>query len=296
MSKRMIALLLICGLLLAGCGEEMFPTATPAPAEDTSAAAPTALPTEVPPSAEPTTVAPVEEPTAQPVEPTTAAPSDTEPVAQLTLESRSTAESNPEPPYAVTIVQPVLQPETNPTAQLFNRAVDERLGAAVDGFVADAPPSASAPEGLGVSESTLDVSYEVLLDQADLDSVRMLISTYFLGAAHPFGSYATINFDQRTGYVLELADLFEINSPYLDTIAAYCKQELTKRDMLFFEEGVEPTYENYQRWNLTPDGLLISFDPYQVAPYAAGPQEVLIPYSELTTLIDPAGPLPRLIK
>jgi len=36
--------------------------------------------------------------------------------------------------------------------------------------------------------------------------------------------------------------------------------------------------------------VLISFDPYQVGPYAAGPQEIVVPYNELAALIDPAGP------
>jgi hypothetical protein len=40
--------------------------------------------------------------------------------------------------------------------------------------------------------------------------------------------------------------------------------------------------------------LLITFDEYQVAPYAAGPQKVAIPYSELRALINPQGPLGKL--
>jgi hypothetical protein len=36
---------------------------------------------------------------------------------------------------------------------------------------------------------------------------------------------------------------------------------------------------------------MITFDEYQVAPYAAGAQTVVIPYRELQTVIAPAGPL-----
>jgi hypothetical protein len=49
--------------------------------------------------------------------------------------------------------------------------------------------------------------------------------------------------------------------------------------------------ENYRNWNITPDGLMITFDEYQVAPYAAGPQTVTVPYSELRGLINPEGVL-----
>ena len=36
------------------------------------------------------------------------------------------------------------------------------------------------------------------------------------------------------------------------------------------------------------DGLTVTFPPYAVAPYAAGPQEVLIPYSELRGILNAA--------
>jgi hypothetical protein len=42
--------------------------------------------------------------------------------------------------------------------------------------------------------------------------------------------------------------------------------------------------------------LLITFDEYQVAAYAAGPQTVVVPYSELKGLIDPQGALGNFIQ
>ena len=54
--------------------------------------------------------------------------------------------------------------------------------------------------------------------------------------------------------------------------------------------------ENYRSWNITPKGLQITFDDYQVTPHAAGPQQVLVPYATLKALIDPAGPLAEFIK
>ncbi len=57
-----------------------------------------------------------------------------------------------------------------------------------------------------------------------------------------------------------------------------------------FETGAAPDELNYRNWSLTDAGLLISFDPYQVGPYAAGPQEIAVPYADLAVIIDPAGP------
>jgi hypothetical protein len=43
-------------------------------------------------------------------------------------------------------------------------------------------------------------------------------------------------------------------------------------------------------------GLGINFDSYQVGPYAAGPQFVLVPYSALKDLINPEGPIAQFAK
>jgi hypothetical protein len=42
--------------------------------------------------------------------------------------------------------------------------------------------------------------------------------------------------------------------------------------------------------------LWIIFDPYQVGPYAAGPQYVLVPYSTLKDIIKSDGPVGALAK
>ena len=47
---------------------------------------------------------------------------------------------------------------------------------------------------------------------------------------------------------------------------------------------------------ITAQGLLISFDAYTIAPYAAGPQSVLIPYQVLRNVADPEGPLAQFLQ
>jgi hypothetical protein len=42
------------------------------------------------------------------------------------------------------------------------------------------------------------------------------------------------------------------------------------------------------RWLLAKDGLVVHFDAYDVADYAAGPRDVTIPWSEVTPLLKPA--------
>ena len=114
-------------------------------------------------------------------------------------------------------------------------------------------------------------------------------SVYSAGAAHPNSFSHSVNYDRVAQAPLQLAALFRANAPYLELIATYCRDELAGKAVLEFPEGVEPTAENFQNWNITDEGLRISFDPYQVAPYAWGPQQVLVPLDELGAIVLPEG-------
>ena len=142
--------------------------------------------------------------------------------------------------------------------------------------------------------SFLENSYEVVSPPGNLISLKFEFYTYADGAAHPYSYTLTYTYNLQTGQEIAFEQLFLPGSNYLELIASYCKNELSAREIGFdatFITGADPTPENYHNWNITPTGLLISFDPYQVAAYAAGPQTVTIPYAELSGLIDPGGPL-----
>jgi hypothetical protein len=63
-----------------------------------------------------------------------------------------------------------------------------------------------------------------------------------------------------------------------------------------FADGALPKPENYARWSITKKGLLFTFDPYQVGPYAAGAQYVIVPYTALKSIARPDGALEKFIK
>lgn len=127
-------------------------------------------------------------------------------------------------------------------------------------------------------------------------SVVLDVSVFYAGAAHP-GHYAvTLVWDAERGRALSLAGLFRRGSDWLEALAAQTEPALERElgemaDRGWIAEGAGPTAENYARWALVEEGLLVLFDPYQVAPYAAGPQAVTIPRGALAAVADPAGPL-----
>ena len=158
-------------------------------------------------------------------------------------------------------------------------------------------PSASPEAKSPLPASSLDIGYSIALANDNLVSVRFDLGTFSSGAAHPNSSSSVMNFDVKAGKTLKLADVFNPGARYLQSISAYCIKDLKERskarnsmlDDISIQNGAGPDAKNYQSWNITKKGLEITFDAYQVAAYAAGPQTVVVPYSALKELIKPDG-------
>ena len=212
---------------------------------------------------------------------------------QVTLISQPSSETNQTPPFTITSQTPQLTGSNDPRLQAFNQRLSELVTKEVDmfrqSFLQNTAPTVS-------NGSSLDVTYTLLSQIGDLWSFKFDFSFYSDGAAHPGLYSVTLNYDLAQGKEWALADLFLPNSNYLEVIANDCIAELSMQPFFEapFSEGAQPTPENYRNWNITTEGLMITFDEYQVAPYAAGPQKVTVPYSELRAVIDPQGPLEQL--
>ena len=214
---------------------------------------------------------------------------------QVTLVPEISAETNQTPAFTIQSQTPQLAGSDDPRVQAFNQRLDDLVKKEVDTFRQSFLQLTGPPITSG---SSLEVTYALISQIGDVWSLKFDFSFYSDGAAHP-GSYSiTLNYDLGQGRELALGDLFIPNSNYLDAVSNYCIAELGKQPFFegFFVEGANPTPENYRNWNISPAGLMITFDEYQVAPYAAGPQTVIVPYGELKAVIDPHGPLGNLIQ
>jgi hypothetical protein len=211
---------------------------------------------------------------------------------RVTLTYISFREQGQAPTYTISAQTPKLAGTDDPRAQAFNDGVEKIVLKEIEYFRKNV--LAQMPAQSAMSGSSFDVQYTVVLQQGNLWSLKFNFSGYADGAAHPYQYNATFNFDLERGEKLSLGDLFPPDSDFLTVISRHCISELTKRDIGFyggFQQGAEPTTDNYRNWNIAADGLLITFDEYQVAPYAAGTQTVIIPYSELNPLISSKSPL-----
>jgi hypothetical protein len=213
---------------------------------------------------------------------------------QVTLISMPFTETNQSPAYTIIAEIPQLTGSDDPRVQAFNQRLDEIVKQKVDEKRQEFLQSNASP----AFGSELKVTYQLVSQIADIWSLKLDISYYTAGAAHPGYESITVNYALGEGRELALGDLFLPNSNYLEVIANYCIAELNQqlREEFFDAFGAEPKPENYSNWNITPEGLLITFEQNQVTASAAGDVTVMVPFSELRTVIDPQGPLGKVLQ
>lgn len=207
------------------------------------------------------------------------------------LTSRRIGEENRARGYTVEAVYPRVE-----GAEKFNLLVARLVTKEVNDFKrgrGERPPAGAPP-------NSLRVGYRMRLANDRLQSVVFTVSRLEHGMAHHAYSFFVVNYDTKAGRRLALADLFEPGSGYLQRISAAAVERLrllNKEDgdaYLQDPEAVENASakpENYRHWTLTARGLAVTFEPYQVGPFAAGSPDVLIPYAELRDIISRGGPL-----
>ena len=201
---------------------------------------------------------------------------------------------------------PVLVPAAGaalaPAEAAFNEAVDDLLRGEIAAFGEHVEPPGDLPSDFAGRLSTFEAGYDVMLAAAGLLSLEFGVSVYNVGAAHPLYTTLTLTWDLTAGRAVGLAELFRRDADPLEILSRHAMAAVERNLGEFAEnawiaEGAGPDpAENYDRWTRTPEGVRVVFDPYQVAPYAAGPQVALVPWSALAWILDPSGPAARLAR
>jgi hypothetical protein len=215
---------------------------------------------------------------------------------------KSIKENNKKLMYEIEAFYPQITGGSNPNFEKFNQLVRSLVTKEVADFRKEmVPKEGEEPRPQGSMGSYINVAYSIALAKDDLASIQFDVGSYYQGAAHPNSFTQVVNYDLKNGKQLRLADLFKAGSKFLQAISAYCIGDLKKQAktagpdaMLeddWVQRGAGPTLKNYQSWTITKKGLGINFDSYQVAPYAAGPQFVMVPYSAIKGHVNPDGPI-----
>ena len=126
--------------------------------------------------------------------------------------------------------------------------------------------------------------------------------TLYTGGAHEEYNVAFINIDLD---IMKDADLDDLLLPSYEAELNLAGEKIFRRHFdlspnadlkaagFTFENNTFTLNDNF---GITKRGLIFYFNLYEVAPYAMGSIDILIPYNQIQNLIDPAGPLARFIK
>ncbi len=200
----------------------------------------------------------------------------------------------------------------SPVPETVNKAILERLLAIVgetpapsvekmvDLFAADYAASVlETPEMPGAWSLKFDTEIrhadEELLSLWTLDSV-------FTGGAHPNSNFIYLVFSMKTGKPVELSSLIaKGKTTELTAIAEkhFRRVRELKPDETYEQAGFQfeqNTFALNTNFLVSKEGLAFCFNPYEIAPYAMGVTELVIPWSDLKDVIDPAGPAARFLK
>ena len=132
-------------------------------------------------------------------------------------------------------------------------------------------------------DSRLVAAFSVLYFDEAMVSLRFSFLEYRNGGAHGGQRTETRTYLRQPEMVLGFHQLTIDPDSMLDAVSRFCVTVLeaelgdgTTSDWI--RKGAAPRAANFRKWNLTPVGLLVTFDEYDVAPYGAGRQQVLVPY------------------
>ncbi|MFN8036110.1 MAG: hypothetical protein U0V73_09270 [Acidimicrobiia bacterium] len=156
--------------------------------------------------------------------------------------------------------------------------------------------------------TTLDTTFFVIELTPRVASVQLISSFYGAGAAHGATWVDAYNFDLRTGKRLTLTDVLRTPStagrttpePWSSFVAGEVKRLLTVQlgdTLMLGEDADRPGWPLRStsdggpaaQWNVRPDGLVVTFAPYAVAPGLGGSfrPQVVIPWESLHRYLVP---------
>lgn len=142
-----------------------------------------------------------------------------------------------------------------------------------------------APDFYGYERTT---TYTVTLNQGCLTSLYLEQYT-FAGGAHGSTVRSSDTWSFAAGRRLSLYDFLPaLKSPFADrsallsAVIRQASEKLAQNPGFFFEEYAQmiPKSFDAQRFYLTPDGLILYFGQYDIAPYVSGLPEFFFPWKK----------------
>lgn len=160
-------------------------------------------------------------------------------------------------------------------------AIDAHIKSDVDKGIADLEAQAQQdqPAKNGFPQYTFMSQFSDPYIGSDFISVRLVLDAY-TGGAHDMPTLIGENFHRDTGQAVTLDEALALTGKTLDQVAQAAKQQLAQNPDTqptgVWGPGSDPDPQNYQSFLINKNAVVFIFQPYQVAPYAAGAPEISI--------------------
>ncbi|MDR3473663.1 MAG: DUF3298 domain-containing protein [Devosia sp.] len=174
---------------------------------------------------------------------------------------------------------------TDREAAAFNRFIETGTGKDIDPGIADRPSPADGSE---------DDTNTLIVTAVDPARITMTLTTYMYGHGAAHGNYGItyIHYLRDKARRLVATDVFATPGwqHQLQTLALAAVKQ-TEGDALMLDDpsSINDSVIDPARWDFSSAGLILQFEPYEVAPYAAGAPAVTIPWSDLDALLAPGA-------
>lgn len=134
------------------------------------------------------------------------------------------------------------------------------------------------------AEWAIEIKGSILFDSDAV--VCLMAETYsYTGGAHPNSEIRYLNFDKQSGEILEIKDVIREVGPVRNMALEILKSSLgisNQEDII--EHGFLISDEEFvlpENFAITHHGLEFLANPYEIAPYAMGPQKIVIPFEAI---------------
>ncbi|MDP6866893.1 MAG: LysM peptidoglycan-binding domain-containing protein [Acidimicrobiales bacterium] len=137
---------------------------------------------------------------------------------------------------------------------------------------------------------------EVLLVTDDLFSVRDVVRRLMPGASAVNEEIRTETFDLTTGRPITVAELFDPLTDWVSVVSVEAISRLAQEPWTDERRvvGASPEASNFERFNLTRGGLVLSFAPGTIGGQGSHTVSITIPYRSLDGFWAPGGPVSRI--
>lgn len=136
-------------------------------------------------------------------------------------------------------------------------------------------------------------NFEIKNNQRGILSLNLIVYS-FTGGAHGMTIIKSLTFDTKTGKQYELKDLFKPGSDYVKKLSDIIRVDIKKWDVQLLDPPfieIRPDQDFY----IADTSLVIYFQLYEITPYAWGFPYFPIPILDIADIIQPQGPLDRMM-